>query len=76
MTITEQNTAPQEQTGLTIQDLTLVLQVVNLAASRGAFKADEMTTIGGLHDRIFKFLDSVGAINRSPAAVDTPTEPQ
>lgn len=59
--------APAE-TGLTIQDLTLTLQVINLAASRGAFKGEEMTTVGGLHDRIFKFLESVGAISRTPTS--------
>ena len=72
-------TMPPEagQTGLTIQDLSLVLQVINLTAARGAFKADELTTVGGLHDRIYKFLDSVGAIakNPAPAAGDTPPAP-
>lgn len=62
------------QTGLTIQDLNLVLQVINLTAARGAFKADELTTVGGLHDRIYKFLDSVGAIakNTAPANESAP----
>lgn len=55
------------QTGLTIQDLTLVLQVINLTAARGAFKADELTTVGGLHDRIYRFLDSVGAVAKPTA---------
>lgn len=64
------------QTGLTIQDLSLVLQVINLTASRGAYKADELTTVGGLHDRIYKFLDSVGAIAKNAAAAsDAPQAP-
>lgn len=65
------------QTGLTIQDLTLVLQVINLTAARGAFKADELTTVGGLHDRIYKFLDSVGAIakNTGSESGNTPAAP-
>lgn len=54
-------------TGLTIQDLTLALQVLQVATSRGAFKADELTAIGGLYDRIFKFLESTGAITTTPA---------
>lgn len=70
-------TMPTEagQTGLTIQDLSLVLQVINLTAARGAFKADELTTVGGLHDRIYKFLDSVGAIAKNPAPVGDTTPP-
>lgn len=83
--MTEQTTTPEttaaaapasQPTGLTIQDLTLVLQVINVASTRGAFKADELTAIGGLHDRIFAFLESTGAITRAPAEktdVDTAT---
>jgi hypothetical protein len=72
-TIDQPNTMnPSEmegQTGLTIQDLTLVLQVINLSATRGAFRGDELTTVGALHDRILKFLESVGAVSKN-----TPTD--
>ena len=68
-----------QQTGLTIQDLTLTLQAIQVASSRGAFKADELSAIGGLYDRIFKFLEAAGAINTQPATseqpAETPTEP-
>ena len=65
---TNDTTATQPtQTGLTVQDLTLTLQVIQVASTRGAFKADEMTAIGGLYDRIFKFLESTGAITTTPA---------
>lgn len=71
---TETTAAPEQiQTGLTVQDLTLVLQVINLASSRGAFRGEELTAVGGLHDRIFKFLESTGAITRTP--VEEPTAP-
>jgi hypothetical protein len=76
MTTIAESTAPQQApTGLTIQDLTLTLQVIQVASSRGAFKADELTAIGGLYDRIFKFLESTGAITTTPApnASATPT---
>jgi len=71
-----ENTETQ-QTGLTIQDLTLTLQVIQVASSRGAFKADELSAIGGLYDRIFKFLDAAGAFKgqEAPAAEATTTEP-
>jgi len=69
-------TADSTETGLTIQDLTLTLQVVNLAASRGAFKGEEMTAVGGLHDRIFKFLESVGAITRTPPENTADSKPE
>lgn len=63
-----QTTDTPQQTGLTIQDLTLTLQVIQVASSRGAFKADELTAIGGLYDRIFKFLEASGAISTQPPA--------
>jgi hypothetical protein len=65
--MTEETTAtPPAQPGLTVQDLTLTLQVIQVASSRGAFKADELTAIGGLYDRVFKFLESSGAIVKNP----------
>jgi hypothetical protein len=68
---TQETTTETPQTGLTIQDLTLSLQVIQVATSRGAFRADELSSIGGLYDRIFKFLESTGAISTQPA----PTTP-
>ena len=62
-------------TGLTIQDLTLTLQVIQVATSRGAFKADELTAIGGLYDRVFKFLESTGAITTVPPEAAPATPP-
>ena len=70
--MSDQN-SPQ-QSGLTIQDLTLTLQVIQVATSRGAFKADELTHVGGLYDRIFKFLESTGAISTQPAEAAPATQ--
>jgi hypothetical protein len=66
-TTNTQETATQAP-GLTVQDLTLTLQVIQVASNRGAFKAEELTVIGGLYDRMIKFLDSVGAIKHEAAA--------
>jgi hypothetical protein len=75
-TSTTTTEAPAAQTGLTVQDLTLVLQVIQVASSRGAFKADELTAVGGLYDRIFKFLESSGAITTKPVdATPSDAEP-
>jgi len=61
--------------GLTVQDLLLTLQVVQVAASRGAFKADELTNVGGLYDRLFKFLEATGAIQAKPVEVTPEAAP-
>lgn len=64
---TQQPEAPAT-TGLTVQDLTLTLQIIQAVTARGAIKADEMAVVGGLYERIFKFLDSIGALARTPEA--------
>jgi len=65
------------QPSLTVNDLTLTLQIIQVATSRGAFKADELSAIGGVYDRIFKFLESSGAISTTAPEtnVDKEKEP-
>jgi len=71
--------AAATQTGLNVQDLTTVLQIINIASTRGAFRADELATVGGVHDRILAFLESVGAVSKTPAnddgTVQEPSKP-
>lgn len=67
---TDNTTEPTTPPGLTIQDLTLAMQIIQVATSRGAIKADELSAVGGLYDRLFKFLDHAGAITKTP--VETP----
>lgn len=63
------------QPSLTVSDLTLTLQIIQVATSRGAFKADELSAIGGVYDRIFKFLESSGAISTTaPESTETKEE--
>ena len=52
--------------GLGVNDLLLMLQTIQVVAKRGAFRADEMSNIGGLHDRLLNFLETSGAITRTP----------
>lgn len=66
-TQTTQPTAP----GLQISDLVMALQTIQAMAQRGAVRADEMSTIGGLHDRLFAFLEAQGAITRQAPAEKT-----
>ena len=44
---------------LTLQDLTVLRDVVSVACTRGAFKADEMSTVGATYDRLNAFLESM-----------------
>jgi hypothetical protein len=62
---------PQQQPApsLTLQDLVLVAQIIQLTSQRGAFKAEELADVGGLYNKLVTFLQSTGAL--TPAA---PTE--
>ena len=61
--------AQQPAPNLTLQDLVLVAQIIQLTTQRGAFKAEELADVGGLYNKLITFLQSTGAL--TPAA---PTE--
>lgn len=66
-------TTPQQSApGLTLQDLVLVAQIIQLTSQRGAFKAEELADVGGLYNKLVAFLQSTGAI--APANAPAPTE--
>lgn len=49
---------------LTLQDLVLVAQIIQLTSQRGAYKAEELANVGTLYNKLIAFLDSVGAITK------------
>jgi len=67
--VAEQQEAQQPAPSLTLQDLVLVAQIIQLTSQRGAFKAEELESVGGLYNKLIAFLQSTGAL--APAA---PTE--
>ena len=64
--------AEQKNPNLNIADLVNVLQVFKTCASRGAFRIDEMSAVGGLHDHLYAFLISTGAVKADET--DTPED--
>jgi hypothetical protein len=50
--------APQLQ----LSDILQTAQIIQLASSRGAFKPDEFTAIGGVYERVVAFLVANGAV--------------
>jgi hypothetical protein len=58
---------------LQLQDLLLAAQVVQLASSRGAIKAEEMEAVGGLYNRLVTFLQASGALQPTPAPAPADT---
>lgn len=56
-----------QQANLSLTDLTLALQIIQVASQRNAFKPEEFEEVGGCYNRIFKFLEGSGAIQRTEA---------
>lgn len=50
--------APAE---LTVQDLNAIKQIIDVASSRGAFKANEMAVVGTTYNKLESFLSAVQA---------------
>lgn len=57
---TTQPQAQQEQSpDLTINDLTAMKSIIDVASERGAFKPNEMTTVGMVYTKLETFLKAV-----------------
>lgn len=50
-----------------ITDLIVIKNIIDLACSRGAFRADEMKSIGDVYDKLAIFVNSV--ISRAEATI-------
>jgi len=57
--------APQESApgGLTIQDLRVLKDAIDIASKRGGFQANEFTTVGNTFNRLSMFLAQLDAKN-------------
>jgi len=44
---------------LTITDLSALRDIIDVACSRGAFRANEMTTVGAIYSKLESFLEYV-----------------
>ena len=47
------------ETNITITDLVSIRNVINMAAERGAFKAEEMLEVGTVYTKLSNFLEAV-----------------
>jgi len=50
-----------ENKEITIADLGLLKNIIDLASTRGAFRAAEMSEIGAVYDKLTNFLEAVVA---------------
>ena len=48
-----------ENDTITIADLDTVKNIINLAATRGAFRGEELSMVGSVYDKLVAFLSAV-----------------
>ena len=65
----QQQATPEQQVALTLQDLVLVAQIIQMSSKRGAFQAEELASIGALYNKLIVFLQTTGAL--VPAGQET-----
>lgn len=53
--------APQAGAELTVQDLSAIKQIIDVASQRGAFKPNEMIVVGQTYTKLESFLNAVQA---------------
>ena len=56
---------PQQQPGFSLNDLRAMQQIIAIASQRGAFKAEEMSSIGMVYDRLLAFLAASDAATQA-----------
>ena len=60
--VAPQTDAPEAPAAeLTVQDLTSIKQIIDVASQRGAFKANEMAVVGTIYNKLESFLGAVQA---------------
>jgi len=52
---------PQAGAELTVQDLSAIKQIIDVASQRGAFKPNEMMIVGQTYTKLESFLNAVQA---------------
>mgnify|MGYP001107072828 CR=1 FL=1 len=65
----EETVESTDNVTLTLSDLKTLQQVVEVASQRGAFKAEELSAVGQIYDKLKEFLASV-----EPSAEGNDTE--
>jgi len=60
---------------ITVADLNLLKNIVDVASSRGAFRASEMQEIGTVYNRLNTFLEAVVAHAQEQQLAESETQP-
>ena len=63
------NDVPAVPPSVTINDIAFLVQIVEIVAQRGAFKAEELSTVGAVYDKVKAFI-----VANTPKAAQQPEE--
>jgi|TARA_B100001971_G_C18026662_1_gene450361 hypothetical protein len=66
--------AAAEPVNITVADLQGLVNLIDVASSRGAFRGAELAAVGTLYTKIATFLQQI--LGSQEAAVDTAEEPE
>ena len=64
-----------ENASLTLADMASLKNLIEAATARGAFRANEMSTVGGIYDKLDAFLTATQAQLAQQAESQTPHDP-
>ena len=59
---------------ISLQDLQVLLQIVDLASSRGAFRGAELTQVGAIFDKLNAFLSFIAEQQKARAEAEVATK--
>lgn len=66
--------APEQQDpAISMEELNLLMQIVDLAVQRGAFRGNEASQVGAVYDKLATFLGAVAAAQQ-PEEGEAPVE--
>lgn len=71
-TLTEEVAPPPADTGLSLNDITACVSIIDIVTKRGAFEGPEMADVGAVRNRLAAFLDAAKAAQEP--ATDQPTD--
>lgn len=57
--MTTEETSNEPQVQLSIHDLQVVREIISLCSARGAFKAQELSTVGAVFNKLDAFLKAI-----------------
>lgn len=60
-----------QEDGLSVDDLKNVLKIINTSTERGAFKANELSFVGGVYDKFVRFIRQAQAAENTVNANET-----